>query len=35
MESVTLAMENGITEKQAAQDWIDQNRDKVDEWLNN
>lgn len=33
MESVTSEMENGITERQAAQKWLDQNRDKVDQWL--
>lgn len=33
MESVTLEMENGVTERQAAQNWLDQNRDKVDQWL--
>lgn len=33
MESVTLEMENGVTERQAAQNWLNQNRDKVDQWL--
>lgn len=33
MESVTLEMENGVSERQAAQNWLDANRDKVDEWL--
>lgn len=33
MESVTLEMENGVTERQAAKNWLDQNREKVDQWL--
>lgn len=33
MESVTLDMQNGVEERQAAQNWVDQNRDKVDAWL--
>lgn len=33
MEAVTLEMQNGVSEVQAAQNWIDQNRDKVDQWL--
>lgn len=33
MESVTLEMEDGVTERQAAQNWLNQNRDKVDKWL--
>lgn len=33
MESITLDMQNGVDERQAAQNWVDQNRDKVDAWL--
>lgn len=33
MESVTLEMESGVDERQAAQNWVDQNRDQVDAWL--
>lgn len=33
MEAVTLEMQNGVSEKQAAQNWIDQNREKVEQWL--
>jgi len=33
MESVTYEMENGVDERTAAQNWIDDNRDKVDSWL--
>lgn len=33
MEAVTLEMQNGVSELQAAQNWIDQNRDKVEQWL--
>jgi len=33
MESVTYAMENGVDERTAAQNWVDDNRDMVDSWL--
>jgi len=33
MESVTLAMENGVDERTAAQNWVDENRDMVDSWF--
>lgn len=33
MESVTLAMENGVNEKQAAQDWLAENPEKLQSWL--
>lgn len=33
MESVTLAMENGVNEKQAAQDWLAENPEKLQNWL--
>ena len=33
MESITLKMEEGMEAEEAAQEWIDHNRDKVDQWL--
>lgn len=33
MESVTLEMEDGVTERQAAQNWLDANRESVEKWL--
>jgi len=33
METVTYAMENGVDDRTAAQNWIDDNRDMVDSWL--
>jgi len=32
MESVMLEIENGTPEEEAAQNWISENQDKVDEW---
>lgn len=32
MESVMLEIRNGTPEEEAAQNWIDENQDKVDEW---
>lgn len=34
MESVTLAMQDGVPDREAAQTWVDNNRDKVEAWLN-
>lgn len=33
MESVTLEMQDGVEDRQAAQNWVDNNRDKVEAWL--
>jgi len=33
MESVTYAMENGVDDRTAAQNWIDNNRETVNSWL--
>ena len=33
MESVTLEMENGVDERQAAQDWLAENPEKLKNWL--
>lgn len=33
MDSVTLEMEQGVDDRTAAQNWVDDNRDKVDSWL--
>lgn len=33
MDSITYAMENGVDDRTAAQNWIDDNRDVVDSWL--
>jgi len=33
MDTVTYAMENGLDDRTAAQNWIDNNRDMVDSWL--
>lgn len=33
MDSVTYAMEAGLDDRAAAQEWIDNNRDTVDSWL--
>ena len=33
MESVTLAMQNGTDNRTAAQNWINENRETVDSWL--
>lgn len=33
MNSITYAMENGVDTRTAAQNWVDENREKVDSWL--
>lgn len=32
MESIILEIENGKNPKDATKEWIDNNRDKVDQW---